>query len=240
MQTENLELTTADGPMRLHVAHPANAPTAGVIVLMEAFGLNNHIEGLVDRLAAEGFLAVAPDLYHRYEKKVAGYKEMDEIIEMMSKMSDSQILSDVDAAIKYLANHEIAADKVGVTGFCMGGRVAFLTAISRVVGAAVTFYGAGIATKGYFPGMGKLADSHNDLSCPWLGLFGDLDTMIPIDALEEMRLQLQNNTQTTEIVRYGDADHGFCCEERPFYNAEAAVDAWKRMVGWFNTYLYKS
>ena len=237
MQSENVELSTDDGPMRLYVAQPGGEPRAAVIVIMEAFGLNDHIEEVTRRVAAEGYLAVAPDLFHRYETKVAGYDEMDKIFKMMSNLHDSQSLMDVDATLGYLAGRGIPSEKVGVTGFCMGGRLTFLTAISRQVGAAVTYYGGAIVTEGFTPSMPKLADRHGELRCPWLGLFGDLDAMIPVDALEKLRAELEANAQPTELVRYSEADHGFSCNERPSYNPEAAADAWSRMTAWFHTHL---
>ena len=237
MQTENVELSTADGPMRLYVARPDGEPQAAVIVIMEAFGLNSHIEDVTRRVAAEGYLAVAPDLYHRYENNLAGYDEMDKIFEMMGNLLDEHSLTDVDAALDYLAGQGISSDKVGITGFCMGGRVTFLTAISRPVGAAVTYYGGAIVTEGFTPGMPKLADRHGDLQCPWLGLFGDLDGMIPVEGVEQLRSDLEGNPQPTDIVRYAEADHGFLCDERPSYNADAAADGWSRMAAWFNTHL---
>ncbi len=237
MQTENVELATADGPMRLHVARPNGQPQAAVIVIMEAFGLNSHIEGVAQKMAAEGYLAVAPDLYHRYDTKVAGYDEMDKIFELMGGLLDSQSLMDLDAALDYLAGQGFPSDKVGVTGFCMGGRLAFLTAISRPVGAAATYYGGAIVTEGFTSAMPKLSDRHGELKCPWLGLFGDLDGMIPVEAVEQLRADLEGNAQPTEIVRYAEADHGFFCDERPSYNADAAADGWSRMVAWFGAHL---
>ncbi len=237
MRTENVELTTADGPMRLYAAWPDSDPQAAVIVIMEAFGLNGHIEDVTRRVAAEGFLAVAPDLYHRYENNQAGYDEMDKIFEMMGNLLDDHSLMDVDAVLDYLADQGISSDRAGITGFCMGGRVAFLTAISRPVGAAVTYYGGAIVTDGFTPGQPKLADRHGDLRCPWLGLFGDLDGMIPTDGVEQLRSDLGGSARPTEIVRYAEADHGFLCDERPSYNADAAADGWARMVAWFRAHL---
>ena len=237
MQTENVELTTADGPMRLYVARPDGEPQAAVIVIMEAFGVNGHIEDVTRRVAAEGYLAVSPDLYHRYDNNVAGYDQMAEIMEMMGNLLDDHSLMDVDAALEWLAGQGFAADRVGITGYCMGGRVTFLTAINRPVGAAVTWYGGAIVTDGFTPGQPKLADRHADLQCPWLGLFGDLDGMIPVEGLEQLRADLEGNAQPTELVRYADADHGFFCDQRPSYHAESAADAWSRMTAWFGTHL---
>ena len=237
MKTENVELTTADGPMRLYVAQPDGEPQAAVIVVMEAFGVNGHIEDVTRRMAAEGYLAVSPDLYHRYENNLAGYDQMAEIMEMMGNLTDGHSLTDVDATLDYLAGQGYPAAKVGITGFCMGGRVTFLTAISRPVGAAVTYYGGAIVTDGFTAGQPKLADRHGDLQCPWLGLFGDLDGMIPVEGLEQLRADLADNAQPTDLVRYADADHGFLCDERPSYNADAAADGWSRMAAWFGTHL---
>ena len=223
------ETLTVDGTdMSAYVAG-ADKTRPGVLVCIHAPGVDPFIQDICVRLETAGFAAVAPDLYHRHD--IDGRGPM----ERMALLRDDQIVRDFRATKRYL--RECSNGTQLVVGFCMGGRVTFLTAISRPVGAAVTYYGGAIVTDGFTPGQPKLADRHGDLQCPWLGLFGDLDGMIPVEGVEQLRSDLDGNAQPTDIVRYADADHGFLCDERPSYNADAASDGWSRMAAWFGAHL---
>jgi carboxymethylenebutenolidase len=128
------------------------------------------------------------------------------------------------------------ASRIGIVGFCFGGRVTFLVAARRPLGAAVGFYGGGIASKGHLP-FDPLIDEATALQTPWLGLFGDADTGIPVDDVEALRAALENAPVATEVVRYPGAEHGFHCDARASYHPEAAKDAWARALAWFDTHL---
>ena len=153
----------------------------------------------------------------------------------MQALSKEAVLEDVDAAIARLDQAGIGPSRQGITGFCMGGTVALLTATERPLGASVTFYGGGL-TQGRF-GFPPLVEAAPQLRAPWLGLFGDQDQGIPVDQVEELRAAAAQSGQPTEIVRYPDAGHGFNCDQRESYHPASAADAWGRMLAWFETYL---
>jgi carboxymethylenebutenolidase len=223
----------SDTPLSVH--EPAGDAKGGVVVVQEIFGVNDHIEDVCRRLAAAGWLAVAPHLFHRTGDPKLGYTDMDEGRAHAGKLTAEGILEDVDAALARVAEAGIAASRTGIVGFCMGGTVALLAAVERDVGAAVTFYGGGV-TEGRF-GFGALVDEAPGLRAPWLGLYGDLDTGIPVEGVEELRIAAARSGQSTEIVRYPDAGHGFNCDQRESYHEPSATDAWRRMLEWFDHHL---
>jgi carboxymethylenebutenolidase len=239
MRTDEYTLTTADGPMRLYEALPDGEPKGAVIVIMEAFGVNDHIEDVTRRAAAAGYHAVAPDLFHRAGGGTAPYDHVAKVMPLFAGVADEGVLVDVDAALDHLRAAGFADGAIGITGFCFGGRVTFLVAVSRALGAAVTFYGGGIVSPGGLP-FAPLVDRVGELATPWLGLFGDLDKGIPVDDVERLRRELDAATAVPhEVVRYADADHGFHCDGRPaVFDASAAADAWDRAINWFGAHLH--
>lgn len=221
----------------LSVHDPEKKPKGGVIVVQEAFGVNDHIEDVCRRFAAKGWMAVAPHLYHRMGDPKLGYDELAQAIPLMQKLDADEILADIDMALRYFDTEGFPPEKVGVVGFCMGGTVALATGARRPVGAAVTFYGGGVA-EGRF-GFAPLIEEATRLQAPWLGLFGDLDEHIPVDDVEKLRQAADSAPVPTELVRYADAGHGFHCDARSSYQADSAKDAWKRTLGWFDTHIRK-
>jgi carboxymethylenebutenolidase len=220
-------------PLSIH--SPTGDPRGGIVVVQEAFGVNGHIEDVAQRFADAGWLAVAPHLFHRSGDPQLGYDDFSQVMPHMSQLTADGVLADMDAAIASLAEAGIESKRTGVVGFCMGGNVAVVTAARRDIGAAVTFYGGGIA-QGRF-GFGPLLDEAAGLRAPWLGLFGDLDQGIPVDQVEQLRIVAASSGQPTEVVRYPDAGHGFHCDQRPSYHQSSAVDAWQRTLDWFDRYL---
>jgi carboxymethylenebutenolidase len=228
-------LKTADGDMALYDAQPEGEARAGVIVVQEAFGVNGHIEDVTRRVAAAGYRAVAPHLFHRTGDPVIDYGDYEKLMPQFAGLSEAGILNDLDAAIAHLGEAGLPSPRIGVVGFCMGGTVAFLAAVSRPVGAAVTFYGSGV-TEGRF-GMGSMVELTPRLQAPWLGLYGDDDQGIPVDQVEALRGALAAAPVDAEIVRYAGAGHGFHCDMRSDYHPEAATDAWRRTLEWFGKHL---
>jgi carboxymethylenebutenolidase len=224
---------TDSTPLSVHA--PDGDPKGGVVVIQEIFGVNDHIEDICRRLADAGWLAVAPHLFHRTGDPSLGYTDMDEGRAHAGKMTAEGVLEDVDAAIARIAEAGIPASRTGIIGFCMGGTIAMLMAVRRDLGAAVTFYGGGV-TDGRF-GFGSLVDEAPSLRAPWLGLYGDLDQGIPVAGVEELRTSAARSGQSTEIVRYPDAGHGFNCDQRTSYHEPSATDAWSRTLDWFDRYL---
>ena len=238
MRTGDVTLDTQDGPMRAYEAVPDDDARAAVIVIQEAFGVNAHIEDVTRRVADAGYRAIAPALFHRAGgDPTAPYDDFSKVLPLFEGLDDDKILMDVDAAIAHLHDAGFTDDKIGIVGFCMGGRVTFLTAVRRAIGAAVGFYGGGIVTA-RFPQFPALIDEAGNLKTPWLGLFGDADGGIPIDDVERLRATLDDVAPVEhEIVRYPGAEHGFHCDVRPSYDEAAAKDGWARTLAWFGSHL---
>ncbi|HET9729676.1 MAG TPA: dienelactone hydrolase family protein [Acidimicrobiia bacterium] len=238
MRTGDVTLNTPDGAMRCYEAVPDGAARGGVVVIQEAFGVNGHIEDVTRRLADAGFHAAAPDLFHRSGPgAVVEYGHFEQVLEHFGHIKgDDTIMIDVDAALDHLRAEGFADSRIGIVGFCFGGRVTFLTSVQRAIGAAVGFYGGGIVT-GRFPQFPPLIDRVASLQTPWLGLFGDDDASIPVDDVETLRKALTDARVDTAVVRYADAGHGFHCDQRPDFCADAASDAWTRTLDWFTNHL---
>jgi carboxymethylenebutenolidase len=220
----------------LSVHEPDGQPKGGIVVIQEAFGVNDHIEDVAGRFAAEGWLAVAPHLFHRTGDPKLGYGgDMSVVMPHMKELTAEGVLADVDAALLELQRRGIPPERTGVVGFCMGGTVALVTAARRDVGAAVSFYGGGV-TEGRF-GFGPLVEEATRLRAPWLGLYGDLDQGIPVEGVEQLRAAAASSGQATEIVRYADAGHGFHCDQRDSFEPKSAQDAWGRTLAWFENQL---
>jgi carboxymethylenebutenolidase len=237
VQTGEQSIDTANGPMRVYEAVPDTPPTAAVVVIQEAFGVNPHIEDVTRRFADAGYHAVAPDMFHRTGGGIVDYGDFGAVIPHFVGIGDDHaILADVDATLDYLRGIGFADRRIGIVGFCFGGRVTFLTAVNRSLGAAVGFYGGGIVTA-RFPQFPALVGDVTRIGTPWLGLFGDLDQSIPVEDVELLREALAAAPVPAEVVRYPDAEHGFHCDERDAYNAAAAKDAWDRTLDWFARHL---
>jgi carboxymethylenebutenolidase len=238
MQTSTTTLNTSDGAMDLYRAAPDTAATAAVIVIQEAFGVNDHIQDVTRRFADAGYLAVAPHLFHRTGDPVLDYGNFDKIMPHMQALTEAGLLADLDATLAHLAEGGLATGKTAIVGFCMGGTVSFLAAARRPLAAAVTFYGGGVA-EGRF-GMPPLVELAAELQAPWLGLFGDLDESIPVEQVEQLRAATASAGVPTEIVRYPEAGHGFHCDQRPgSYHQASAADAWSRTLAWLERHLAK-
>ncbi|MEN0135607.1 MAG: dienelactone hydrolase family protein [Rhodococcus sp. (in: high G+C Gram-positive bacteria)] len=222
--TTPLTSITPEGPVR-----------GGVVVIQEAFGVTEHIVDVCRRFAAAGYHAVAPHLFHRSGDPVLDYDDLQAAMPLMGELTAANIDEDVDGAVAALSAASIAPRNTAIVGFCMGGTVAFHTATRLDLGAAVSFYGGGIA-KGRF-GYPTQLDAAGRLRTSWLGLFGDRDKGIPSEDVEALRAAVAHAPVDTEIVRYPDAEHGFHCDDRPaVYNEAAARDGWARTLQWFGTH----
>ena len=222
--------------MEVYDSRPDEPADAAVVVIQEAFGVNDHIRDVTRRFTAAGYRAVAPALFHRAGGGTAPYDDFEQVMPLYEGLDDDAILVDVDATLDHLRAEGFPDERIGIVGFCMGGRVTFLTAVSRRIGAAVGFYGGGIVTpRG--PRFPALVDRAAELATPWLGLFGDLDRSIPVEDVEALREALADVPTESRIVRYSGADHGFHCDERPSYHPEAATDAWQRTLDFFAEHL---
>jgi carboxymethylenebutenolidase len=236
VNTRTIELATEHGPMPLYEARPDGEARGAVVVIQEAFGVNAHIEDVTRRFADSGYHAVAPHLFHRSGGGTAPYGDFSKVLPLYEHLDDAGILVDVDATRGHLHGAGWDDAQLGIVGFCFGGRVTFLVALRRRLGAAVGFYGGGIVTA-RFPQFPPLVDEASDLLTPWLGLFGDRDQSIPVEDVERLRAALPAASVPTEIVRYPEAGHGFHCDQRDSYDETAAKDAWNRTLAWFDAHL---
>jgi carboxymethylenebutenolidase len=231
VRSEMVEVAAPGGRMPAQVAQPVAAGRfPGVIVVQEAFGLNGHIKGVAQRLAAEGYVTLAPDLFYRGGRgRTAGYDELPKAIQMMSALKDGEIVEDVAAAVAHLEREAaVRGDRIGITGFCMGGRVSYLAAcaLPEKFAAAVPFYGGGIPV-----------ERTDGLGCPVLALFGEDDSYIPLTQVAHLRAEASRLGKRVDAVVYPKAPHGFFCDERDSYRPEAAADAWRRMLAFFAQHL---
>jgi carboxymethylenebutenolidase len=216
------------GHMDMYVAQPAQRAGAAVLVLQEAFGVNAHIQDICARLAAEGFLAVAPDLFHRTGPRELRYDQRDEAMALIGALGAAEVTDDVNAALQWLQQaHGIGAGATALMGFCFGGRAAFSAATAIPgLGAAIVFYGPGIAA-----GPHAVLDRAAAIRTPLLIHVGADDASIPRAQVEAIDATLRSlGLDATQHV-YAGAGHAFACDARPaMYRPEAATLAWQRSL----------
>ena len=238
MPERDVTLTTPDGPMRTYEATPGTGSgSSAVIVIPEAFGLNDHIESITERIAEAGHVGLGLDIFHRSGGGTAPYDDFAKVLPLFEGLTDDGLLIDVDAARAHLHDAGFDDGHIGIVGFCFGGRATFLVSLHRPLGAGVGFYGGGIVSA-RFPQFPPLVDASATLQTPWLGLFGDADESIPVEDVERLRATLDENAPVAhEVVRYAGAQHGFNCDQRPSYDPSAASDGWQRTLAWFGAHL---
>jgi carboxymethylenebutenolidase len=227
IRTETVPLV--DGSvLRLTVAGPVSAVRGGIVVLHEARGVTDTVRGLVSGLAGDGWLAVAPHLYHR-----DGTDELDgsdeHVREHVERLDGQQVLADTDTAFGWLADHGVTADRMGVIGFDLGGSVAVMVAAERTLGAAVTVGGGGVHTPA--GRLDSLIDVASGLTCPWLGLYGEPDDAAAESGIERLRKAAAVSEVASDVVVYPRTGHRF--DDDP----EHAADAWQRTLNWFDSHL---
>jgi carboxymethylenebutenolidase len=235
LEAGEVKIPTDDGEMPAYRAMPAKGgPFPAVLVVQEIFGVHEHIKDICRRLAKQGYLAVAPELYAR-QGDVSKINEIREIIsKVVSKVPDEQVMSDLDATVAWCEKSKKGdVARLGITGFCWGGRIVWLYAAhSPKLKAGVACYGRLTGDKDELHPKHPV-DLAAQLKCPVLGLYGGADTGIPLETVEQMRAALKEAKQPSEIVVYPDTPHAFFADYRPSYRKEAAEDGWKRMLAWF-------
>ncbi|HLK47814.1 MAG TPA: dienelactone hydrolase family protein [Bryobacteraceae bacterium] len=234
-QTEYVTLSVSDGTsMRAYVARPASKPRAGLIVFQEAFGVNAHIRDVAERFAGQGYLAIAPELFHRTAPGFEGsYTDFPAVMPHMKALSDNGLAADGRAAFDWLEN-QARGLPAGAIGYCMGGRTACLAAITTPLACAVSYYGGGIAPSPMFP---NLLDRLKDLKAPMLLFWGGKDAHIGPEAVDAVTGALRSASKPYVNVVFSDADHGFFCDARASYNPQAAAQAWPLTLAFLETHL---
>jgi carboxymethylenebutenolidase len=209
------------------------ASTPAIIVAMEAFGVNSHIREICRRLAREGYVALAPDFYHRTGAMLTYAYEDPKRREPFAQLTNEGIEADLNAAIEHLeAIDGVDAARIGIVGFCVGGFMAFLAACRTDVATAVCFYGGGIVNPREGLKLEPLLNESANIKVPVLMLFGEKDASIPMSDVEAIRSRLGMQPRQHEVVVYPGAEHGFNCDERASFHADASKDAWSRTLQW--------
>jgi carboxymethylenebutenolidase len=237
----NVMLTGRDGArINAYQAVPAgHGPYPGVLVIHHLPGWDSGTKEIARRFAAEGYNAICPNLYARQgldvdpDDAAAATREAGGV-------PDEQFVGDAGVAVEALRALPSANGKVGVIGYCSGGRHAFLTALSVPVDAAVDCYGAfvtGTVPDGFPLKVTPLVDRTPELGCPLLGLFGNDDQFPSPEQVDELEQALKDAGKTYEFHRYDGAGHAFFSVDRPAYRPEAAVDGWQRIFEWYGRYL---
>ncbi len=238
-------LITADHKVRsgadsipVYEARPSGAGRHPVIIVIhEIFGVHEHTRDVARRFAREGYVALAPELFSR--EGVAKMADFEKVRQVVGKISDRQLLQDLVATAEFGSRQPYApSDRVGVTGFCFSGRVAWLFAATyKELDAAVIWYGRIASPQKDDLHPKDPLDLAKEVVCPALGLYGEADTGIPVADIRKMEAALKGAGKTAEFVVYPGAPHAFFADYRPSYRPEAAKDAWQRALNWFARYL---
>ena len=235
LEAGEVKVPVADGTMPAYRAMPAGfGPFPVILVVQEIFGVHEHIKDICRRLAKLGYLAVAPELYAR-QGDVSKMENIQEIIsKVVSKVPDAQVLADLDATVAWVkASGKGDTARLGVTGFCWGGRIVWLySAHNPNLKAGVAWYGRLVNPPDPLRPTNPI-DLVSALKAPVLGLYGAADQGIPVASVEKMRAALKEANKPAEIILYPDTPHGFYADYRPSYSPVQAADGWKRLLEWF-------
>jgi len=237
IEAGEVKIPVKDGEVPAYRSMPKGAgPFPTILVVQEIFGVHEHIKDITRRLAKLGYFAVATELYAR-QGDVSQLKGFPEILKVVSKVPDAQVMSDLDATVDWAkASGKADVSKLGITGFCWGGRIVWLySAHNPNLKAGVAWYGrlVGDADELHPKHPVELVGS---LHAPVLGLYGAADQGIPVATVEKMLAALKEAGKPAEIIVYPDTPHAFFADYRPSYRKEQAEDAWKKMLDWFKKY----
>jgi carboxymethylenebutenolidase len=229
-----VRIPVADGEMHAYRAMPAQGagPFPTILVVQEIFGVHEHIQDICRRFAKLGYLAVAPDLYQR-QGDMSKITDMKDVMAVVARVPDAQVMSDLDATAAWCKANRGDPARLGITGFCWGGRIVWLySAHNPQLRAAVAWYG-------------RIVGQHSDLTpknpidiaaqvkTPVLGLYGGADQGIPVDTVRQMETALRDAGKEAVFIVYDGVPHAFNADYRPSYRKDAAEDGWKQAVAWF-------
>lgn len=242
IQNRNLAVTSGNLlEIAAHLAMPvAPGSYSAIIVIQEIFGVNAHIRDVTERIAKQGYVAIAPAIYQRQAPGFETGYTMEAIQQgklYKEQTKTQELLSDLQATIDYLYTlPQVKQTGVGTMGFCFGGLVVYLGATLPEVKATASFYGAGIAN--WSPGNGKpTVDYTSEIKGTLYAFFGMEDASIPLTEVDQIEQALTVHGISHQIFRYVGADHGFFCDQRASYDPRAAQDAWEKVLELYKTLL---
>jgi carboxymethylenebutenolidase len=237
LEAGEAQIPTTDGKLPAYYAKPAHKGSFPVILVNEEiFGVHEYIKDVCRRWAKLGYLAVATEYYARIGdlSKMTDVKQI--ITDVIAKAPDAQYMSDLDSTAAWALENGGSSTRVGVMGFCRGGRQTWLYAAhSPHLKAAVAFYGPLLGTPSPIQPQTAL-DVAAEIKCPLLGLYGAQDNSIPVESVREAEAKAKAAHKTVDIIIYPDAGHGFHADYRPSYRQADAEDGWKRAVAWFHRF----
>ena len=233
------KVKVSDGEMPVYYARPANAQNPPVIlVAMEIFGVHEYIKDVTRRLGKLGAFAIAPDYYFRKGTDLTKITDIPQLMPIVNSKPDAELLSDLDATVAWAKSQGGDTSRLGIMGFCRGGRTVWeYAAHNKDIKAGVAFYGSLVdppAQKSLWPK--NPIELAPEMKAPVLGLYGEADQGIPVSQVDTLKGALQTAGKTFEIKIYPGAPHGFHADYRPSYRQDAAEDAWNQMIAWFKKY----
>jgi carboxymethylenebutenolidase len=232
-----VRIPAGDRSISAYRARPAGAAAVPVLlVASEIFGVHGHIQDICRRLAHAGFLAIAPNLFER-QGDVTRLPSIETILPVVGRVPDAQVMADLDATVAWAARTGGGdIHRLGITGFCWGGRITWLYAAHNpALKAGVAWYGRLEGSRPPLQSASAL-DLAARLKAPVLGLYGGRDDGIPLASVQRMQRALQEADSRSRIVIYPDAPHGFNADYRPGFRADDAADGWRRMLAWFRSH----
>lgn len=216
--------------LRLTVAEPDSSVRGGIVVVHEARGVTDAVRELAEGLAAEGWLAVVPHLYHRDgADELHEDGDSDAVRDQVQRLSADSVLADTDASFRWLAGREVTADRMGVVGFGLGGSVALIVAARRDLGAAVSVAAVGVLSA-VSETLPPLVEAAPELRCPWLGIYGG-DGFVPEDEVQKLRDAAAAASVATDLVHFPGSHHRFDTDQA------TAAEAWTRTLNWFDSHM---
>ncbi len=241
---ERITLKVQDGlpsqPMGAYLAYPSEkGHYPGILLFMEVFGINSHIQDVANRIARQGYVVLAPDYFHRVAPGIEltyDQKGLDVGLPLIGKLKRNELAADVQASISYLRSRHDTTPRLGSIGFCIGGHVAYFAATQFDIAATASFYGGGLAVPGMLgeaqPTMDLaegIAKHHGKICC----FFGGQDTHIPKEHREQIEHALKKAHVRHEVIVYPEANHGFFCDQRAAFHEASRNDAWNRVLRLF-------
>jgi len=226
--------------MECYLTQPeAEGKYPAVLVIQEIWGVNSHIQAVTERLPSQGYIGLAPAMFHREGHMTIGlHEEMETAYARLGRCTDAGITADIKAAVEFLKNQPfVQADRIGIVGFCFGGRVSYLAACTVPdLKATAVFYGGRLLAPLGGDGPAPIELTAN-ITSPVLGLFGEEDQNPTPEDVEKLEAELKKQGKTYEFHTYPGAGHAFVCDTRASYRPDAARDGWGKALAWFDKYL---
>lgn len=228
-----LTCETREGLMDIYISSPQTEEKLPVVlVIQEIFGVNHHIRSVCDRLAHEGYVAVAPDLFHRDGRRIeVPYGDKSTGMSFLKTLNNENVIRDIEDTLNFLpVLPTVDMGNVNVMGFCIGGFISMLTATKFPVEKVISFYGAGMVREREGINLRPILSEFDSIVGECLLFFGEQDSSIPSNDRHAIENKLKDENIFYEMIVYPNTDHGFFCDERKSYNQESASDAWKKTL----------